>query len=267
MTPRVAAILLLLAAPAWAAEKPPPGWAQGAQLFFNEAERAFREPATRADAAGREARFGRAVMLLGVQPKTGANLAESRALFSALRTEKSDDETGIAALYYLARLAQLHEAKPNLAEARARFRELAQKHAAHFFGQLAGLKLAVLALYDSDSAASPAARLAEAEAWGKGITIPSIAGDFHWLMAEGILRFSTDHAPAIEHLLVMERIGSAVRDQTRSNLFVTLGELARVSGRRELAARSYRQFLEAFPRDARSGTIRRRLAEVEGGKS
>ncbi len=265
MTPRVAAILLLLAPVARAAERLPSAWEQGAQLFFNEAERAFREPATRADAAGREARFGRAVMLLGVQPKTGANLAEARTLLSALRVEKSDDESGIAALFYLARLAQLHEAKPNLTEARARFRELAEKHPDHFFGQLARLKLAMLALYDPDSGALPAARIAEAEGWGRGITLPSLAGDFHWLMAEGILRFSTDHAPAIEHLLAMERIGTAVRDQTRSNLFVTLGELARIAGRRELADRSYRQFLEAFPRDARSGTIRRRLAEVEGG--
>jgi hypothetical protein len=48
-------------------------------------------------------------------------------------------------------------------------------------------------------------------------------------------------------------------------VLVQIGELARLTGDRALAAQAYRTFLEDFPRDIRQQIVRDRLAAVTGG--
>jgi hypothetical protein len=255
---RVAAALCGLSV-GHAQDTPPAGmeaaWSEGAQLSFADAARHFAKLGDT-----REARFGRAVMLLNAQPKTNANVAEGRALLLALRRERADDDAGIGALYYLARVAQFHEARPDLAGARAHFATLIAQHGDHFYGQLARLKLATLALYDAADSSSPADRLAAAEALGAPLRHPGVTRDFHLLAAEAYLRFNLSLERALAHFLAAEATGAPVRDVVRSALFIQIGECARELGRHELARRFYGRFLAEFPRDARGSTVRARLA-------
>lgn len=46
-------------------------------------------------------------------------------------------------------------------------------------------------------------------------------------------------------------------------MLVQIGELARLTGDKALAVRSYRIFLKDFPRDIRQQIVRDRLASVE----
>lgn len=235
-------------------------WVEGAQLSFDRSAQAFAQLGPR-----RDARLGRAVMLLNAQPKTEANIAEARRLFTALRNENATDEPGIAALFYLARLAQFHERAPDLAAARGHYEELVRRHDAHFLGQLARFKLVVLTLYDAADPAAPPARLAAAEGWGAGIREPSIARDFHVHIADAYLRFAGPLERALEHLLAADATGASVRDLARALLYVQIAECARELGRVEIARRFYGRFLEEFPRDARGTTIRARLAQLGPG--
>ncbi|MBI5691064.1 MAG: hypothetical protein HZC55_13330 [Verrucomicrobia bacterium] len=230
-------------------------WEEGAQLSFADAARHFARLGD-----SREARFGRAVMLVNAQPKTLANVAEGRALFLALRRERADDEPGIGALYYLARIAQFHEARPDLAAARTSFATLVAEHGDHFYGQLARFKLATLALYDAADTRPPAERLAAAEALGEPLHHPGIKRDFHLLAAEAHLRFHLSVEHALRHFLAAESGRAPVRDVVRAALFLQIGECARELGRHGLARRFYERFLAEFPRDARGATVRARLA-------
>lgn len=237
------------------------GWEQGARLFFNEAARTFS-----ATAVTPEHRLGRAVMLLGVQPRTRANLEEARTLLTRLTDTHAADEAGIAARYYLARLEQLHVDEPDLAQARMHYRELVKRHPSHLFGQLARLKLAMLALYDATLPGTLASRLPEADDWGSGITDPVVRCDFHYMMSRALAREEGREAQRLEHLLAMEATGRVIRDPTRSLMWIEIGEMARAIGKREESARAYRRFIAEFPRDARVAAIRSRLAEVEAGR-
>jgi len=240
------------------------GWDQGARLFFNEAARTFASARGTGVDAESERVLGRAVMLLGVQPRTGANLEAARALLQGLIGSEATGEAAIAARYYLARLDQLHTDQPDLERARGHYRDLVERHPDHFFGQLARLKLAMLALYAPARPASLATRLPEAEKWGEGITDPVLRCQYHLMLAGALAREDGREAERLEHLLAMEATGRVIRDPTRSLMLVEIGETARVVGRRAEAVRAYRQFIAEFPRDVRVGAIRARLAEVEG---
>lgn len=257
-------LLLLLLPTAGRGEEtasPVDAWEQGARLFFNEAARSFSVPAPTPEQA-----LGRAVMLLGVQPRTGANIDEARALLTRVTDSFGSDEAGIAARFYLARLEQLHVEVPDLPKARAHYRELVTRHPTHLFGQLARLKLAMLALYDTAHPTPLAGRLPEAEEWGGGITDPVVRCDYHYMMSRALAREDGREAQRLEHLLAMEATGKVIRDPTRSLMLVEIGEMARAVGRRGLAARAYRQFTQEFPRDSRVAAVRTRLAEVEAGR-
>lgn len=249
----------------WGADVASTGWDQGGRLFFNQALDTFSKAAA-SGAKTREVVLGRAVMLLGVQPRTESNLAESRRILEGLLAVVIDDDAAIAARYYLARLEQLHADEPDLAKARVHYRELAARHPAHLLGQLARLKLAMLVLYDTAHPAPLAARLPEAEEWGRGITEPMVRCDYHYMMSRALAREDGREAQRLEHLLAMEATGKVIRDPTRSVILVEIGEMARAVGRRELAVRAYRQFTQEFPRDARVAAVRTRLAEMEAGR-
>jgi tetratricopeptide (TPR) repeat protein len=240
------------------------GWREGAQLFFNDAAEIFSQSSHEANAAGREARLGRAVMLLGVQPRTAANIEEANALLETLRRDQPDDEPGIAACYYMARLEQVHRERPDLDKARGYYAALVRQHPRHFFAQLARLKLAMLALYDTGRTGTLDQRMPEAREWGGGISDPVVLCDYHYMMSRALARIDGREAERLEHLLAMEDTGQVIRTPTRSLMLVEIGEMARAVGRRELAVRAYRQFATDYPRDPRLATILKRLAELGG---
>lgn len=254
----LAAVVLARAAGAAPADDLAAAWSEGSRLSFETAAQAFGR------LEGREARLGRAVMLINAQPKTAANITTARGLLTALRAERADDEPGIAALFYLARIAQFHGRVSDLETARTHFRELIALHPEHFFAQLARLKLATLLIYETESPSPPADRLAAAEELRVAAEHAGIARDFHLLMAGGYLRLAAAPERALDHLLAAEATRVVVRDGVRAALYLQIAECARELGRAELARRFYAAFLEEFPRDARGTTVRTRLAGLAG---
>lgn len=237
-----------------------PIWETAARLQFNPAARAFAEEVTRT--GGREARLGRAVMLLSVQPKTEANTREARGLLESIGREEVADDTDAAARYALARLLQLHAAKPDVPAAVATYRELIARHPDHPLGQLARLKLAGLELF-ALAEGTREERLARAEQGIGAVHEPGVRRDYHLMLASGYFRLGDRDADALRHLLGAEATGRLARDSTRSSLFVQIAEVATRLGQRARAAEYYRRFLEQFPRDLRAATVRARLQALE----
>jgi tetratricopeptide (TPR) repeat protein len=216
-------------------------WRDAARLLVDDAHRQF---------VARGDRLGEAIALLNVQPKTSGNIERAAELLDRLR---GADEIGIAATYYLARLEQIHRFRPNPQRALALYAELFRQHPHHPLAQSGVVKAALMRLYGGD------ADFAEIEASGRQLTIPEAVRDFHLALADAAGRLNLPAEKQLEHLLVVERVGVAKR-KTAADLYVRIAELARESGRAELARQFYGKFLAEFPNDQRVRLVKERLA-------
>lgn len=258
--PRFLAFFLLTGLPLIAAPAATPSdpWAQASLGLFKDAHRAFSE----APAADREARFGEAVALLNVQPKTDANLDHAAALFRALVADDPADDYAIGARYFLARIPHVHRATPDAALALAGYRELAALDSPHPLAQRAVVLVALLELFEPGiSAEERVARFERLSARGAALVDSSARRDFHLVMAEAALRHKFDDRITLEHLLAADRAG-IVRAVTQRDTWLRTAEIARRAGRPDVAIASYRRFLENFRSDPRRRAIQEHLAEL-----
>lgn len=209
-------------------------------------------------AAEPSARFAAAVAELQSPALTPASTQRARSELAAVVAAAPAAPEGIAALYLLGRLSQLEDGVAEPVE----LARLCREHADHPLGQLAALKVLLRRLY-SDGPESPADRLRHGEGLGALITLPALRGDYHLAMGEAYIFHGDQREPALRHLQAAAALGipSAA---TRANVLVQIGELARLTGAKAVAADSYRAFLAEFPRDLRQQIVRDRLAKVEG---
>jgi hypothetical protein len=204
------------------------------------------------------ARFAAAIAELQSPALTPASTQRARTELAAVVAAAPATSEGVAALYLLGRLSQLEDGIAEPVELARLWRE----HPDHPLGQLAALKVLLRRLY-SDEPESPDDRLRHGEELGAVITLPALRSDYHLAMGEAYLFHGDRRGPALRHLRAAAASGipSAA---TRANVLVQIGELARLTGAKDVAAASYRAFIAEFPRDLRQQIVRDRLAEVEG---
>lgn len=240
------------------ATTPADPWEQISLGLFKDAHRAFAE----APAADREARFGEAVALLNLQPKTDANLDRASALFRTLIADNPTDDFAIGARYFLARIPHVHRATPDEALALVGYRELAALESPHPLAQRAVVLVAMLELLEPRiSEEERFTRFERLAARGATLVDPSALRDFHLVMADMALRYKFDDRITLEHLLAADRAG-IVRAVTQRETWLRTAEVARRSGRSDLAIESYRRFLDNFRSDPRRRAVQERLAEL-----
>jgi len=249
---------LLLASSAFASEPLDAAWELTSQTRLREAATAFQAPAV---SGQREAELGAAVVELELPPTTPEKTTRAREKLAALVAAKPNDETGLRARYLLGRLRQLsgtdddENGAPELVA-------LAQEHPAHYFAQLATIKLAQHRLYATSTATTPAQRLAAAEKDIPKLTRPELLRDFHLVLGDAYLFFGDQRAAALPHYRAAEALG--IPEATvRATVLVQIGELARLENQPDVAIAAYRQFLKSYRRDLRAFEIRKRLAALE----
>ncbi len=260
ISPRLVSILAILTAPLLASD--PVGdtspWDDAALGLFADAHAAF----ARHKNPDRETRFGEAVTLINLQPKTDANLDRAASLLNEIIATDSTDLPGIGARYYLARIAQIHRASPDPSTAVRLYRELAGLSSPHPLAQRAVVQLALLEIFASGiDSAEVRTRFDHLSELGAGLSDPSVVRDFHLVMGDAALRFKLGDATALDHLLAAERAG-IVRATTQRDTWVRIAELGRRTGRNDVAIAYYRRFLENFLRDSRRRMISERLASI-----
>lgn len=219
-------------------------WLKAARMLPAEAHREFA-----AAAESREVLLGRAVTLLNVPPVTPGNLERAARWLESLR---GDDEVGIAATYFLARLEQVHRMPPNPERALRLYEELYHRHPQHPLAQMGWVKAAIWRVYE------PGTDFAALERSGEGLTDPQAVRDFHLAMADAAGRLRLPAEKQLEHLLAVDRVGVAKR-KTAGDVWVRIAELAREAGQMELAREYARRFLAEFPNDQRAHLVRERL--------
>jgi len=270
MTPAFRLSLLLgLLTPVLPGAEPKPGTLQdGWELVtlyrFNEAEALFRRLADREPS--REHRYALAVSLLNRQPKSDRTIAEARRYLTTLVEESTvpDDEITLAARFYVARILQLHQSKPDLAAARLAYRELSRIPDGGFWAEVAAVKWATLHVYEVTPWSEKAARLAEAEKELTRLTSPTLRKDLHIILADGYEKFGISLPAALHHLEAAWAAGIE-RGIDQGDFLARMGELARRTGDPAKARGYFTEFLRRFRRDERVYWITQKVAELEQG--
>lgn len=253
----------MLAAGLHAGEKPPApslreAWEAAAQGRFAEAQHAF------ALQTGREAQLGAALNLLQMQPRTEAKVAQAAEQLAALVAADPDDQTGISALYFLARIEHIARYTPDLEAAARHYRRLIETHPRHPLAGQAIVKLAIITLYAPDAARTPAETRAHYDAFdARTGRLPTLATqrDLHLVLGDAALRLRLGDDLALRHYLAALQAG-ILRPPLRADTLIKTGELARDLRQTDLARVQLQTFLDEFPRDTRRLAVGDTLATL-----
>ncbi|AHF89940.1 hypothetical protein OPIT5_06625 [Opitutaceae bacterium TAV5] len=220
-------------------------WRAASMGLVSEARAAF----THADS--REARFGEAITLLLVQPKTDSNVERAaRLLNDIIRTGETDD-LGLIARYHLGRLEQAHRTPPDLSAATAHYRKLRELSPSHPLAEQALVKLGIIELYAPDI--NDDRRRALYDDYGRQadkLVTSDSRRDLHFLLAQVGQRYRFDKTSILNHYLASEKEGIR-RTITRADVYVSIVQLARDLGRNPVARQYSDKFLAEFLRDNR----------------
>lgn len=251
-TPLLLAAALLVTPFSYAEDPLLPAWHDASFSLFRDAQRRFSA------AQGPEARFGEALTLLQLQPKTDANIEHAAQLLAEVVRTTPNTEPGIAALYYLGRLEHAHRSPRNLPAATTHYRALIAARPDHPLAEQAIIKLGVIELYADLTPAERLAHYAALDRQAKTLKTSTAQRDIHILLAEAALRFALGSDLALEHYLAADRAG-IVRATVVADIWVRIGELARETGRNDVARTYYSKFLDTFERDVRRRIVTEHL--------
>ncbi len=208
--------------------------------------------------------FGYAITLLNRQPRIKVNIEKAGSLLLCLYEKQPEKDLGIASLYYMARIAQVHQTPFNWKEAAQIYEILIKDHPDHFFGQLGLSKYVTTLLYDEVSKKEREERFDRLNNLSTILTIAPIKAHFHYHMGEAAMRLDLSRRKAMDHLLLAVEVDAGIVNwRARVDAYVMIAELARVEGLNKLASKFYNKVLTEFPIDARNGLINDRLRSVE----
>jgi len=212
-----------------------------------------------------EARLGQALSLLALQPSTQNNVDRAESLLRTL----ADDPQNPAyadALYFLARIAQVHRTIPDPDEALRRYSVLMEAIPGHPLAQLAEVKVAILRLYVLPHPEAVAGRdlFAELDTRGGSLTDPDALRDFYTVLADAAAHFEIDFERRYAFLRKIDATGRTGGNM-RADLLVRLGETARLLERPAEARTYYERFLAEFPRNNRAHVVTERLQSLPPG--
>lgn len=235
------------------------GWAALSQMNVSEAVNHFTENTS----SSRRARLGAALALFNSQPHTEAKKQEATGQLTRLKTENTDDATGIAATFYLARIRQIVDASGATEDVITSYRALLRDHPGNPIAEMAAPKLAILLLYAEVTEEIWTRHVAEIEALIPHLQSTNSQRDTRLILAQALLKLRSDHAralPLIEYCLQHDLV---VRPPRRSSLLLQAAESARILQQPKLAVGYYRLFISEFPYDSKTDEVRRRLAKQE----
>ncbi len=214
-------------------------------------------------APSRESRLGAALALFNSQPHTEAKLHTASEQLTQLQSENPNDDTGIAAAFYLIRIRQIKNFPGATAECVADYRALLTQHPGNPIAEMAAPKLAILLLYSKVTDEIWNDRAEEIASIIPQLKSSNSQRDTRLVLAQALLKLRSDHAralPLIDYCLQHDLV---VRPPRKGNLVLQAAESARILGHDETAQKYYRTFIEEFPFDLKTDEVRRRLAQLE----
>ncbi len=253
---------LILACTIAAAEpplsNPQSGWAALSRMDSDKALASFSSTA-----ASRQTRLGHALALLGSTNNSPSKLAPCRRELIALRDEDPHDDSGIAATFYLARIAQHFDGMIDPQAAINTYRTLLADHPGHPIAELAAPKLAIALLYADVSDQELQVRFTKIAALIPNLRHITNQRDTRLILADALLRLTNDHARAYQLITWCLERDLIHRASRLNNYLLQAGESARILGHETEAIAYYQRYIKSFPRDNKTDEIRRRLRILE----
>lgn len=238
-------------------------WIHASEYRYKAALKEFRTLQSESTGSERQrARFGEALMLLNVQPRTVDKIERAREIFLDIAYQDPTDELSIRSIFYLGRINQVHQSAWDWDRASLYYEELFRRWPEHPFSQMGLAKYAMIQLYQPNPRDEREERLRELEKLAEVLTYPPAVRDFNYVVGVACLSMELSKEVALQHLIV---VANSELHQSRSlaSIYVRIGETARQLGKYELAEKYYRIFLERFPRELRTTIIRDRIAEIQ----
>ena len=237
-------------------------WTLASRYRFNEARREFRQLERSDDErVSRRARYGHALALLNVIPKTVGNIEKAEELFRALAEGPESDSITVRSIYHLGRIKELHQRQPDWEAAAQFYWRMIREWPEDLFTQLAIVKLATIRIYEPTSREEKLRRYGELESLEWLLTLPAARRDYHYVMGVASLSLEISKEQALRHLLACVDAGIK-SPRIRINTYCRIGVTAKQLGKFDLARKYFLRFLEEAPRDLRSRMIRDHLEEL-----
>jgi len=237
-------------------------WQDALNVDYTAASRKL-EKLHNADPSDLRVAVAHAAALLSRDPVTQRNILKARNLLLKLVSDLPISETQYRplALYLLGRIDQDHIEPERLDSALGFYEQLRREYPGHEIADQGTVQLALLvAMQVPDAQLEEAA--AKVEAFLPTVTadhakreLHSIAGNLHWHVHQ-------DAATAIPHLIAGRELNYEAFSRN-SEVDIMIAGLAREIGLGELAAKHYRRFAAAVPRDTRVYTALRLARELE----
>lgn len=226
------------------------------QLRFNDAAELV---ATKQDEVHR---LAAALLLLGRQPRTRANIESAQAVLQDLVADSNTSaELRPWALYHLARILHWHLDHTPREATLAAYQRLIDEHPAHPAAQLAHSRRLLLVLFAPASAEESSARLAQFEKEAPVLTARDARYAYHVVFSEAYQRFAPEAPELAEHTQRALAINPLTPTQ-RADLLLRLAESARRRGDTMTARTNYEEFLRSYPRQVRRPLVKKRLEEL-----
>ena len=237
-------------------------WALIRIFEFKSAEKTLWALPTETESDYSSIAFARALTLLSLQPRTLDNVNEAYSFLEEVGEAAAGNDLKAWSLYYRGRIAQIHRAEPDSAGALWIYRELMERHPGHLAAQLAFIKAAVIRLYADPDRQSPSTTLKWLESQAGFLNAPFVKNQFHALMADGYLFFDLGKERALKHLIAARALGSFEIIDLGAD-YLRMANIAFELGKREVALRNYRRFLEMRPKSSGTFLITERIEELE----
>lgn len=232
-------------------------------LLYSDSSSEFTRLRALGEKDPRLAEYTRALVTLHDE---NADLAErhalARGMLERLVEEYRDDAIGMASLYYLARIAQVHPVEEDLQKAKLLYLELFENHSDRFFGQLAFLKYAMIEIYDDSVTGSTAAtRIRAIEDHEDRITLRDMKRNYHRILGEAYAALEIDDGKAYEHLKAAYEIGIPLVS-LRVDVLSKLAPLAEQFGEMETALQAYDELAGIASQDQRQEGFREKANQL-----
>lgn len=236
-------------------------WSLVASYRFNDAMKEFRQLEKSDDErVSRRARYGSAITLLSVIPKTVGNIERAEELFRAL-SEGPGDAITVRSVYYLGRIKSLHQRNPDWEAAAQFYWRMIREWPKDPFTQLAIVKLATIRLYEPTSREEKVRRYDELKSLERLLNFPAARRDYHYTLGVASLSLGISKEQALRHLIACVDAGITT-PRMRINTYCRIAVTAKQLGKFDLARDYFKRFLREAPRDLRKQMIQDHLEEM-----
>jgi tetratricopeptide (TPR) repeat protein len=239
----------------------PNGWSELAAFQADRAMEIF-EAQLREQPDSREARLGKALSLLGMQPSTEKNIHEAEAIFADL---EADTEAPYAAEagYYLARIPDLFRRNRDPEAAASRYARCVERFAGHPFADAAAVKLYQLRLFElsGGDVNEIVTTLDATESVRDRMVSETALRDFSLLLADAASFYNLEPQRILGYLRNAMETGQVV-GLAKGDLLIRLGVQAAAIGANEEAIGYFEEFLREFPQNNRVQLVLDKVEEL-----